>query len=56
MTQIIKPPRSSLDSAGSDAGVRDTVAAVIADIGERGDRTVRDHSEKFDSGTRSERR
>lgn len=50
MPQILKAPE--LRAAGNDStnatAVRDTVAAVIADIRARGDAAVREYSEKFD--------
>ena len=43
----LKSPRGE-QSEGDRSGVQDVVAAVIADVAERGDEAVRHHSEKFD--------
>ncbi|MEV1131917.1 histidinol dehydrogenase [Agromyces sp. NPDC049794] len=45
----IKAPIEAAKSPQQDRAVRETVENVIADIRERGDVAVREHSEKFDS-------
>ena len=48
MQTVLKPALDREASAGSPAAVRDAVAAIIADVRERGDAAVREHSERFD--------
>ena len=48
MTSYLKSSTGAQRSLQQLTAVRDTVAAIIADVRERGDDAVRDYSEKFD--------
>ena len=48
MQTVLKPALDREASAGSQASVRESVAAIIADVRARGDTAVREHSERFD--------
>lgn len=48
MQTTLKPALQEDAAASSPGEVRDAVAAIIADVRERGDAAVREHSERFD--------
>lgn len=48
MARIIKPTISAKASAELDAQVRQTVESILADVETRGDKAVREYSQKFD--------
>ncbi len=48
MTTYLKAARPAEQDREHQAGVRETVSSVIADVRERGDAAVREYSEKFD--------
>ncbi|GAA3513574.1 histidinol dehydrogenase [Actinocatenispora rupis] len=47
-SRMLKKRAATAAGAGADDGVRERVAAIIADVRQRGDAAVRDHSVKFD--------
>lgn len=49
MSKVLKPATKKKQDASAQSGVQESVAAIIADIRERGDAAVRHYSEKFDS-------
>jgi len=49
MAQVLKSPTPATDTQSSGDGVVERVAAIIADIRQRGDQAVHEYSQKFDS-------